>query len=155
MSTLGLKRCPLPDFEPKPDLSKTLESLLMQFVNTILPLNSLNITIFVYYVSWSKVNRKERSRPLLFVCFFVLPCKINQSRSIWFRRVSVMSWVWNRPRKSVWISMITGITTAPSIKVLVPFLGYFMILFCGAREFLFVCLFVIMWDEFCYPTQIK
>ena len=27
------------------------------------------ITVSVCYVSWSKVNRKERSRPSLFVCF--------------------------------------------------------------------------------------
>ena len=58
-----------------------------------LQLNLLNITVSDYYVSWSKVKRKERSRPFLFICFFVLPCKINQSRSIWFYRVSVMSGV--------------------------------------------------------------
>ena len=66
-------------FEPKPNLSKTLEGLLMRLiiiVNTILWLTSLNITICVCYVSGSKVNRKERSHPFLFVCF-VLPCKIN------------------------------------------------------------------------------
>ena len=40
------------------------------YQNTILPPNSLNITVFVYYVSWSKVNGKERSRPFLFVCLF-------------------------------------------------------------------------------------
>ena len=27
------------------------------------------ITVSVCYVSWSKVNRRERSRPSLFVCF--------------------------------------------------------------------------------------
>ena len=30
---------------------------------------SLNITVSVYYVSGSKVNRKERSRPSFLVCF--------------------------------------------------------------------------------------
>ena len=34
----------------------------------------VNITVSVCYVSGSKVNRKERSRPSLFVCFFVPPC---------------------------------------------------------------------------------
>ena len=65
-------------FEPKPNLSKTLKSLLMRLVifeNTIFPyqLNSLNITVSVCCVSGSKVNRKEKSRPSLFVCFFFVP----------------------------------------------------------------------------------
>ena len=47
---------------------------LLCFENTIFQLNSLNITVFVCHVSGSKVNRKERSRPSLFVCFFVPPC---------------------------------------------------------------------------------
>ena len=45
-------------------------------------------------------------------------------------------------RKSVRISMITGITTAPPIKVVVPLLGHYFIL---ANSKLFF--FVIMWDE--------
>ena len=64
-------------FEPKPNLSKTLKGLLMRLVifeNTIFQLNSLNITVLVCHVSGSKVNRKERNRPSLFVCFFVPPC---------------------------------------------------------------------------------
>ena len=64
-------------FEPKPDLFKTLEGLLMRlviFVNTIFQLKSLNITVSVCYVSGSKVNRKERSRLSLFLCFCVPPC---------------------------------------------------------------------------------
>ena len=73
-----LRRCPQPPyFKPKPNLSKTLESLFMQlviFVNTFFQLNSLNITVSVCYVSGSKVNRKERSRPSLFVCFCVPLC---------------------------------------------------------------------------------
>ena len=40
------------------------------------------------------------------------------------------------------ISMITGITTAPPIKVVVPSLGHYFIL---ANSKLFF--FVIMWDE--------
>ena len=65
---------------------------LVIFVNTILQLNFLNITVSVYYGSWSEVNRKERNCPFLFDCFcFTL--QIDQSRSIWFRRVSVMSGV--------------------------------------------------------------
>ena len=76
-----LKRCPPPPpplyFEPKPNLSKTLEGLLMRiviFVSTIFHLNSLNITVPVCYVSGSKVNRKERGRQSLLVCFCVPPC---------------------------------------------------------------------------------
>ena len=42
---------------------------LVIFENTIFQLNSLNITVFVCHVSGSKVNRMERSRPSLFVCF--------------------------------------------------------------------------------------
>ena len=64
-------------FERKPNLSKTLKGLLMRLVifeNNIFQLNSLNITVSVCYVSGSKVNRNERSRPSLFVCFFVPPC---------------------------------------------------------------------------------
>ena len=55
-------------FEPKPNLSKTLEGLLMRlviFVNTIFQLNSLNIAVSVCYVSVIKMNRKQRSRPSL------------------------------------------------------------------------------------------
>ena len=64
-----LKRCPPPPptlyFEPKPILSKTLKGLLMRpviFENTF------------FHALGSKVNGKERSRPSLFVCFFVPPC---------------------------------------------------------------------------------
>ena len=63
--------------EPKPNLSKILKGLLMLLVifeNTIFQLNSLIITESVCYISGSKVNRKERSRPSLLVCFFVPPC---------------------------------------------------------------------------------
>ena len=42
---------------------------LVIFVNTIFHLSSLNITVSVCYVSGSKVNGKEKSRPSLFVCF--------------------------------------------------------------------------------------
>ena len=38
---------------------------------------------------------KEWSRPFLFVCFFVFPCKINQQWSIWFRRVSCKCPFWS------------------------------------------------------------
>ena len=53
-------------FEPRPNLSKTLEGLLTSlviFVNTIFQLNSRNITVSVCCVSEFKVNRKERSGP--------------------------------------------------------------------------------------------
>ena len=43
---------------------------LVIFVNTIFQLNSLNITVSVCYVSGSKVNRKDKSRPSMGV--FVL-----------------------------------------------------------------------------------
>ena len=69
-----LKRCSPLYFELMPNLSKTLEGLLtLFFLSTIFQLNSLNITVSVY-VSGSKVNRKERSRPSLFACFCVPPC---------------------------------------------------------------------------------
>ena len=54
-------------FEPKPNLSKTLKGLLMRLVifdNTFFQLNSLT-TCEVQRCR----NRKERSRPSLFVCF--------------------------------------------------------------------------------------
>ena len=74
-------------------------------VNTIFHLNALNIRVSVCYASGSKENRKEKSRPSLFVCFVsqVPPCQ---------------------SRKSVRISMITGIATSPPIKVVVPLLGH-------------------------------
>ena len=59
-------------FQPKPNLSKTLEGLLMRlviFVTTIFQPNSLNITVSVCYMSGSKVNSEEKSRP--YVCVFV------------------------------------------------------------------------------------
>ena len=62
-------------FESMPNLSKTLEGLLTPlviFVNTIVQLNSLNITVSVCYMSGSKVNRKERSRPSLFNLFVLV-----------------------------------------------------------------------------------
>ena len=43
---------------------------LVVFENTIFQLKSLNITVSVCYMSGSKVNRKERSRPSLFNCVF-------------------------------------------------------------------------------------
>ena len=70
-----LKRCSPLYFQSKPNLSKTLDGLLMRlviFVNTTFQLNSLNITVSVCYVSGSKVNREEKSRP--YVCFCVPPC---------------------------------------------------------------------------------
>ena len=72
-----LKCCSPLYFEPKPNLLKTLEGLLMRlviFVNTIFQLNSLNIAVSVCYVSVIKMNRKQRSRPSLFVCFCYPPC---------------------------------------------------------------------------------
>ena len=140
-----LKRCSPYISSPSLKFIKTLKGLLMRlgiFVNTVFQLNSLNITVSVCYVSGSNVNRKERSRPSVFVCLFLCSTLlIYQSRSIWFRRASVMSGVWNGQRKSVWISMITGITTwtAPPIKVLVPSLDHYFIL---RNSRLFACLFV-------------
>ena len=55
-----------------PNLSKTLKGLLTPhviFVNTIFQLNSLNITLFVCYMSGAKVNGKERRAVGL--CLFV------------------------------------------------------------------------------------
>ena len=110
-----------------------------------LPPNSLNITVFVFYVSWSMVNGKERSRPFLFVCLFVLPWKINQSRSIWFCCVSVMSGVWNRPRRSVWISMPYGNRNSRSHKSSSSIIG--LLSYSAELEILYI-FFVIMWDEY-------
>ena len=117
-------------------LSKTLEDLLMRlvvFVNTIFQLNLLNITVSVCYVSGSKVNRKERSRPSLFVCLFLCSALLN---------ISISEHLVPSCHCHVWISTITGITTAPPIKVVVPLLGHCFIL-RNSRLFLFV----IMWDE--------
>ena len=68
-------------FEPKPNLSKTLEGLLMRlviFVNTIFQLNSLNIAVSVCYLSGSKVNRKE---PSVIICLFLCSTLLNISVS--------------------------------------------------------------------------
>ena len=51
---------------------------LVIFVNTIFHLNSLNITVSVCYESGSKVKRKEKSRPSLFV---LCPTLLNISVS--------------------------------------------------------------------------
>ena len=75
-----LTRCSPLYFEPKPNLSKTLEGLLI-FVNTIFQLNSLNITVSICYVSGSKVNRKERSCLSLFVSLFLCSTLLNISIS--------------------------------------------------------------------------
>ena len=76
-----LKRCSPLYFEPKPNLSKTLEGLLMRlvfFVNTIFQLNSLNITVSVCDVSGSKVKeRKGAVRLCWFVFVFHLAKYIN------------------------------------------------------------------------------
>ena len=40
--------------------------------------------------------------------------------------------------------MITGITTAPPIKVLVPLLGHYLM----AAELEIVFFFVVVWDEY-------
>ena len=76
---IQVKRCYPLYFEPMPNLSKTLEGLLTPhviFVNTIF---QLNITVFVCYMSGSKVNRKERRavRLCLFVFVFHLAKYIN------------------------------------------------------------------------------
>ena len=68
-----LKRCSPIYFEPNPNLSKTLEGLLMRlviFVNTIFQLKSLNITVSDCYVSGSKVNRRKGAVRLC-LCVFV------------------------------------------------------------------------------------
>ena len=92
---------------------------LVIFANTILQLNSLNITVSVQYLSWSKVDRKERRCPFLFVCLFA--CFTLQNKSTAEHLVpSCQCHVWSlkQAEESVWISMIKGITTAPDIKVL-------------------------------------
>ena len=104
-------------FEPKPNLSKTLKGLLMRLVifdNTFFQLNSLTTCAGQRWI-----ERKGAVRLCSFVfCSTLL--NISSSWSIWFRFVSVLSGFWNGHRKSVWISMITGIITAPPIKVVVP-----------------------------------
>ena len=75
-----LKRCFPAPYISSPSLiyrRHLIKGLLMRLVifeNTIFQLNSMNITVFVCHVSGPKVNRKERNRPSLFVCFFVPPC---------------------------------------------------------------------------------
>ena len=103
---------------------------LVVFVNTIFHLNSLNnITVSVFYVPGSKVNRKEKSCPSLFVCFvFHLPKYISLGAFGSVVSVSCLESETGLARKSVRISMITGITTAPPIKVVVPFMGHYFIL---------------------------
>ena len=91
------------------------------------------------------MERKEAVRFCLFVCLFVLPWKINQSRSIWFCRVSVMSGVWNRPRRSVWISMPYGNRNSRSHKSSSSIIG---LLSYSAELEIFYIFFVIMWDEY-------
>ena len=95
---------------------------LVIFVNTIFQLNSLNITVSVCYVSGSKVNRKERSRPSMGV-FVFHPAKYISLGA--FGSVVSVSCL---ESETVRISMITGITTAPPIKVVVPFMGHYFIL---------------------------
>ena len=87
------------------------------------------------------MERKEAVR----FCLFVLPWKINQSRSIWFCRVSVMSGVWNRPRRSVWISMPYGNRNSRSHKSSSSIIG---LLSYSAELEIFYIFFVIMWDEY-------
>ena len=104
---------------------------LVIFVNTSFHLNSLNITVSVSvcYVSGSKVNRKEKSRPSLFVCFVFHLAKYINLGAFWsVASVSCLESETGLARKSVRISMITAITTAPPIKVVVPLLGHYFIL---------------------------
>ena len=115
---------------------------LVIFVNTIFHLNSLNITVLVCYVSASKVNRKEKSHPSLFVCLFV--CFVSHlakyiSLGAFGSAVSVscLESETDLARKSVRISTIKGITTAPPIKVVVPVLGHYFIL-RNSRLFFFL-----------------
>ena len=120
--------------------------LLVISVNTIFHLrrNSLNITVSVCYVFGSKVNRKEKSCPSLFVCFvFHLAKYISLGAFGFVVSVSCLESETGLARKSVRISMITGITTAPPIKVVVLLMGHYFILRIS-RLFFF---FVIMWDE--------
>ena len=87
---------------------------LVIFVNTIFHLNSLNITVSVSvcYVSGSKVNRKEKSRPSLFVCFvFHLAKYISLGAFGSVVSVSCLESETGLARKSVRISMITGMNS--------------------------------------------
>ena len=114
---------------------------LVIFVNAIFQLNSLNITVSVCYVSGSKVNRKEKSRPSLFVCFVSYLAKYISLGAFGSAvSVSCLESETGQARKSVRISMITGIPTAPSIKVVVPLLGHYFIL---RNSGLCVCVFFL------------
>ena len=102
---------------------------LIIFVNTIFHLSSLIITVSVCYVSRSKMNRKEKSRPSLFVCFvFHLAKYISLGAFYSVASVSCLESETGLARKSMTISMITGIKTAPPIRVVVPLLGHYFIL---------------------------
>ena len=89
------------------------------------------------------MNRKEKSPPSLFVCFVSHLAKYISLTAFGSAvSVSCLESETGLARKSVRIFMITGITTAPPIKVVVPLLGRYFILL-NSRLFVFV----IMWDE--------
>ena len=91
------------------------------------------------------MNRKEKSRPSLFVCFVSYLAKYISLGAFGSAvSVSCLESETGQARKSVRISIITGIPTAPSIKVVVPVLGHYFIL---RNSRLFFFFFVIMWDE--------
>ena len=85
-------------FEPKPILSKTLKGLLMRpviFENTI-----FHAVKFTEYYSIRLLRTRVKGEwkgkePSVFVCLFLCSTLLNisSSRSIWFRRVSVLSGV--------------------------------------------------------------
>ena len=135
-----LKRCPLPIFRAQAwfigrHLKVSLCDLLYIFwyQNTICrQIHWILQYSFIAFPGQRWMERKEAVRLCLFVCFFVLSWKINQPRRIWFCRVSVIlvSCLESETGRGGLCGSpcLTGIATAAPIKVLVPLLGYYLIL---------------------------
>ena len=70
MKEINKNKLPPPIFH----LSMTLENLVVRryFCKHYFVAKFTEYIVSIYDVSWSKVNRKERIRPFLFVCFFVV-----------------------------------------------------------------------------------
>ena len=112
---------------------------LVLFVNTILPLNSLNITVFVNYVSSSKVNRKDRSRPCFFVCLF---CFTLQNKLI--KLVVSVTCSSLKQTEEVCVDLHDhGNHNSPSHKSSCSIIGSLSY----SAELQIVFFFIIMWDE--------
>ena len=84
------------------------------------------------------IERKGAVRLCLFVFVFQTLLNISVSEHLAPSCHCHVCGVWNGPRKSVWISVITGITTAPPIKGVVRLFCHNFIL-RNSRLFFFFC----------------